>query len=72
VSVPAGGTAGASASGAGTRRGWQIAQWAVAHAHDLKIEEVAFGGTHWRAAHSEKGWQQDTDASAQVRITVAR
>ena len=44
--------------GAGARRGWELAQWAVAHAHDLKVEQVSFGGLGWRAAASDKGWQK--------------
>jgi hypothetical protein len=52
-SAPSGG-----AVGDGTRRGWELAQWAVAHAHDLKVEQVSFGGLGWRAAASDKGWQK--------------
>jgi hypothetical protein len=53
----------------------------VAHAHDLKVEEVAFGDMRWQAARSGKGWQkqkQSAHASGarpspdDVRITVAR
>ena len=83
VAVPPA-TAGGSAEGDGGRRGWTVAQWAVAHAHDLKVEEVSYSGMHWQAAHSEKGWQHLKPQKASgahpaaatpdpvVRITVAR
>lgn len=57
VSLPAapakGGTAAVTA-----RRGWQLAQWSVAHAHELKVAEVAFDGMRWQAARSGAGWQK--------------
>lgn len=78
VAVPAA-PSGGSAEGAGTRRGWEVAQWAVAHAHDLKVEQVAFGDMRWQAARSGKGWQKQSahasgarPTTAYVRITVAR
>ncbi|WP_329136127.1 heavy metal transporter [Streptomyces sp. NBC_01476] len=80
-STPAGG----AAEGDGTRRGWELAQWAVAHAHDLRVEQVSFGGMRWQAAQSARGWQKqpagsgggkgDSAPAARqdglVRITVA-
>lgn len=57
VAVPAS-PAGGAAAGDGKRRGWELAQWAVAHAHDLKVQEVTFGDMRWEAAHSDKGWQK--------------
>jgi hypothetical protein len=54
VPVPTGGS-----TAADEQRGWAVAQWAVAHAHDLKVEQVSFGGRQWQAAHSERGWQQE-------------
>jgi hypothetical protein len=81
VAVPAS-PAGGAAVGDGTRRGWELAQWAVAHAHDLKVEQVTFGGRLWAAAQSGRGWQQQKSGGAQaasaaaadgfVRITVAQ
>jgi hypothetical protein len=71
VTVPAAGTA---------QRGWQLAQWSVAHAPDLKLAEVWFGGLRWLAADSGKGWQKVSADDAKkagaadgglVRITVA-
>jgi hypothetical protein len=65
------------------QRGWELAQWAVAHAHDLKVAEVSFGNMRWRAASSGSGWQklppagskgdsEHATADGLVRITVAR
>ena len=86
VAVPAG-SAGAATEGEGDSRGWELAQWAVAHAQDLKVEQVAYGTLRWRAAASGKGWQKQqpvsaagaggdasagTPADGMVRITVAR
>ncbi|HEY5837220.1 heavy metal transporter [Streptomyces sp.] len=77
-SSPAGGAAAADRN----RHGWELAQWAVAHAHELKVEQVSFGGMRWRAAQSGKGWQRQdpggkgssaaAPADGLVRITVAR
>lgn len=82
VAVPSA-PAGGAAEGDGTRRGWELAQWAVAHAHDLKVEQVSFGSMRWQAAQSGKGWQKQPSGSKGdsatagrqdtfVRITVAR
>jgi hypothetical protein len=83
VAVPSA-PAGGAAEGDGTRRGWELAQWAVAHAHELRVEQVSFGGMRWQAARSGRGWQKQPAASAKgesaaggradgmVRITVAR
>jgi len=82
IAVPSTPAAGAAAAD-GTRRGWELAQWAVAHAHDLKVEQVSFGGMNWLAAESEKGWQKQSAGGGKgesaavsptdglVRITVA-
>lgn len=73
VAVPATVPAGKGSGGAPAdriRRGWEVALWAVAHARDLKVEEVSFGGAHWLAAQSAKGWQnapRDQRVSATVR-----
>jgi hypothetical protein len=71
VAVPA--APGGAAEGGGDLRGWELAQWAVAHAHDLKVERVVFGGLDWQAEHSDKGWQQAAapGAGGTVLITVA-
>ncbi|MBY8877017.1 heavy metal transporter [Actinacidiphila acidipaludis] len=77
---------GAAAKSEGGRRGWELAQWAVAHAPELKVEQVAFGTMRWQAAKSGEGWQKQkpvsaaragadasagTPADGLVRITVA-
>ncbi|MFE1783833.1 hypothetical protein ACFW9F_14905 [Streptomyces sp. NPDC059506] len=59
------------------RRGWELAQWAVAHSGDLELETVSFAGRTWSAARSGDGWSEAGDAGAakghgQVLITVAR
>jgi hypothetical protein len=80
LSVPAA-PAGGGAPGDTIRRGWQLAQWSVAHAHDLKVSAVSFSDMQWQAAHSGSGWRKATgDAGGNadgggggfVRITVAQ
>ncbi|WP_225846193.1 heavy metal transporter [Streptomyces sp. HPF1205] len=74
VAVPAAPAGGAAKSG-GPPRGWEVAQWAVAQARDLKVEQVAYAGRRWQAAHASRGWQPLTPAGRPdglVRITVAR
>ena len=83
VSVPSA-PAGGEAEGDGARHGWAVAQWAVAHAHELKVEQVSFDDRQWQAAHSGRGWQRQKSGTAvkgtsatlkpdgYVRITVAQ
>lgn len=59
------------------RRGWELAQWAVAHAHELKVEKVSFGNREWSAEASDRGWTASNSdaahgAEGDVRITVAQ
>ncbi|GAA0478369.1 hypothetical protein ACFQ2B_10275 [Streptomyces stramineus] len=54
-----------SGDGGPERSGWQLASWAVAHAAELRIERVAFGGRVWTAADSRDGWRR-ADTSAQT------
>ncbi|MEV4438014.1 hypothetical protein AB0K09_03195 [Streptomyces sp. NPDC049577] len=61
----------------GTRkRGWALASWAVAHAAELRIERVSFGGRVWTAEESKAGWRgsgkSDADSQAVVRITTVQ
>jgi hypothetical protein len=42
---------------AGTRRGWQQAMWATAHAERLHIATVIFDRRIWSAARSVQGWR---------------
>ncbi|MEV4501721.1 hypothetical protein [Streptomyces klenkii] len=53
---------GEPAEGGRERRGWQLASWAVAHASELRIERVSFGGRVWAAADSRDGWREDRSA----------
>jgi len=71
--VPSGG----DARGDEKQRGWELAQWAVAHAHELKVEKVGFRDREWRASDSGKGWQKTGTAAKaaqaqDVTITVAQ
>ncbi|MEE1756392.1 hypothetical protein [Streptomyces sp. SP18CS02] len=58
------------------RRGWELAQWAVAQADELGIEEVAYGDRVWSAGESDEGWRErpaaDPASGGEVRIRVAR
>ncbi|MEU5220261.1 hypothetical protein AB0G79_29255 [Streptomyces sp. NPDC020807] len=70
-------------SGAGKRRGWELAQWAVARADELRVVEVAYDGRVWRAADASGGWEKSSGSSgspgdgassdtAQVRVRLAK
>ncbi|MGS2590228.1 hypothetical protein [Streptomyces hebeiensis] len=50
----------AEGAGDGTRarRGWELAQWAVAHSFALRIDEVSYADRFWRAEESYRGWQR--------------
>jgi hypothetical protein len=50
--------------------GWAIAHWAVARAHALGIEEVAFGGRAWAVGSGR--WEDGTASRGTVRLTVGR
>ncbi|MEU1539179.1 heavy metal transporter [Actinacidiphila glaucinigra] len=76
VSVPSA-PAGNQAHGDESRRGWELAQWAVAHAHELRVEKVSFGDRQWSAETSDRGWTESHSGAAHktggdVRITVAQ
>ncbi|MFV0127976.1 hypothetical protein ACLGI4_09715 [Streptomyces sp. HMX112] len=72
VPVPAAVETGPGSAGGAPRRGWELAQWAVARADGLGIAEVSYAGRVWRADASEDGWRPGggTDAGA-VRMRVA-
>lgn len=42
-----------------SRRGWELAHWAVARADALRIAEVSYGGRVWSTAQSGKGWREE-------------
>ncbi|MET9519539.1 heavy metal transporter [Streptomyces sp. NPDC002994] len=73
VPVPAA-QAAAAGSTAGDRRGWELAHWAVAHASELRIEEVAYADRVWATGDSGQAWQSQKaqNGSAEVRITTAQ
>ncbi|MCZ7416709.1 MULTISPECIES: heavy metal transporter [unclassified Streptomyces] len=57
----------------GSRRGWELAHWALANAAELGVERVAHGGRVWDVSASGEGWRS-SDASGvhtdEVRITL--
>lgn len=73
--VPVRPVAGAG-SGADERRGWELAQWAVARAEALRITEVSYGDRVWRAGEALGGWSKPSGTPAEgggsVRIRLAR
>ncbi|WP_107094857.1 heavy metal transporter [Streptomyces chattanoogensis] len=66
----------ADAGGDRTRRGWELAAWAMAHSAELRIEQISYAGRTWSAADAGKGWQKKPDASGpgagEVRIITAQ
>ncbi|MFI8961014.1 hypothetical protein ACIGO8_02780 [Streptomyces sp. NPDC053493] len=61
--------------GAREQRGWELAQWAVARAEDLRVAEVVYGDRAWVADDASGDWEpagsRSTDG-ASVRIRLAR
>lgn len=58
----AAGSGAAQGAGADERRGWELAQWAVARADTLRITEVAYRDRVWRAGESGGGWSKVSGA----------
>ncbi|WP_405857284.1 hypothetical protein OG361_26055 [Streptomyces sp. NBC_00090] len=54
----------AAGAGADERRGWELAQWAVARADELRVTEVAYGDRVWRASEASGGWEKTSPASS--------
>ncbi len=60
------------------RRGWELAQWAVARSEALRVAEVSYGGRVWRADDSGGGWESlsssaaGSPAASSVRLRLAR
>ncbi|MET9591280.1 hypothetical protein ABZY45_09925 [Streptomyces sp. NPDC006516] len=54
-----------------SRRGWELAHWAVARAGTLRIEEVSYDGRTWT---SDTGWRTERSESARgtVRMRLAQ
>ncbi|MFJ9698529.1 hypothetical protein [Streptomyces fradiae] len=61
------------AAEAGSRRGWELAQWAVARADELDVVEVAYAGRVWSVREAREGWRPaGSDAgTGEVVIRVA-
>ncbi|RSS45842.1 hypothetical protein [Streptomyces sp. WAC08241] len=60
--------------GADERRGWELAQWAVARAEVLRIAEVSYRDRVWRAGEALGGWSKTSGAPAggdSVRVRLA-
>ncbi|QXE34878.1 hypothetical protein KQY30_11935 [Streptomyces sp. GMY02] len=89
VSVPVSATTGAEAEAgspgdpapgedgedSASRRGWELAHWAVAQAAVLRIEEVSYGDRVWSAEEADKGWRHAEPSKAateEVRLRTAR
>ncbi|MFF5634229.1 hypothetical protein [Streptomyces sp. NPDC012825] len=72
--VPVRPVAGAG-SGADERRGWELAQWAVARSESLRIAEVSYRDRVWRAGEALGGWSEVSGApaadGASVRVRLA-
>ncbi|WP_149184255.1 hypothetical protein [Streptomyces sp. TRM49041] len=61
------------ASDGGSRRGWELAQWAVAQADALRVAEVSYAGRVWSVREAEKGWRTaDRDADSRTTEVVIR
>jgi hypothetical protein len=54
-----------------SRRGWELAHWAVARAGTLRIEEVSYDGRIWTG---DTGWRSERSESARgtVRMRLAQ
>ncbi|MEW1610673.1 MULTISPECIES: hypothetical protein [unclassified Streptomyces] len=73
VSVPVPATARAKADGA-SRRGWELAHWAVAHSEEQRIRRVSYADRVWDAGsgwRTERPKDREPDTST-VRIRVAQ
>ncbi|KOV59479.1 Co/Zn/Cd efflux system component [Streptomyces sp. NRRL WC-3618] len=78
VTVPVPPGTGKAHRTAAHRRGWQLAQWAVANASALHIQNVSYAGRRWTAGSTDSQWRpvgtgngvgEGTDL---VRIVTAR
>ncbi|MFI2778542.1 hypothetical protein [Streptomyces sp. ALB3] len=76
--LPSTSSAGASAAGtvsvpvragddAASRRGWELAHWAVAQAGTLRIEEVSYAGRVWT---TDTGWRTERAESGATAVRM--
>ena len=55
----------------GTRTGWAVAQFLVAHGDRLHVQTVSFGGKRWATGRdSEKGWVVADVPARRVRVAL--
>ncbi|MER5769251.1 hypothetical protein [Streptomyces sp. NPDC001985] len=75
IAVPVGPAGGERGSGGASRRGWELAHWAVARAEGLGIGEVRLGDRVWSAERAGDGWRTTAPGrgagDGTVRILVA-
>lgn len=64
-------TPGAVQGRTATEWGWAYAQWAVAHADNLAISQVVYGGKVWSITNGSAGWQAWTGTSYGSRVHIA-
>ncbi|MDX3456577.1 heavy metal transporter [Streptomyces sp. ME02-8801-2C] len=57
VTVPVPPGTGKAAGTTVLRRGWQLAQWAVANASALHIQNVTYAGRRWTAGNTDSQWR---------------
>jgi hypothetical protein len=67
VSVATGGHVEVAAPSAA--RGWALASYVVAHAHELGVSTVAFRGRTW-STDSTRGWQHDSGGTSPDSVVV--
>jgi hypothetical protein len=55
----------------GTRTGWSVAAYLLAHAADLEVGSVSYDGLSWRAGDdSEKGWVPSSASPTKVTVSL--
>ncbi|WP_088317531.1 hypothetical protein [Kineosporia sp. R_H_3] len=55
-----------------SRRGWLVAQWLVAHADELDVDNVIFDDRIWTASRSSAGWRPYVPPQGPTRNAVLR
>lgn len=54
------------------RRGWAVAQWAVANAQELHIATIIYDDRIWSARRSDEGWREYTHPSGDTTDVTLR
>jgi hypothetical protein len=52
----------------GTKTGWQIAAWLIAHAYNYHVRSVSFAGMRWQSGSG--GWNRDPGQPAAQTVTL--